>query len=205
MLTQDELDNLGVWDWDDDGFPPYWEQLRRYIFKRDGYRCKSCHKVFRDARKLDAHHITFRQDGGSDNPRNLATVCEPCHNQIHLSSGDEVNKRKTRIKHQTISHNIKFVISALLRDQETDYKTKKAKAIPEQKTHTPIVCKSFYDEAPTIPDSIKIGHTVIVKTKTGSRLGIVLGKDTTTNRISIKIRDENKKWIVISRTTDELE
>lgn len=87
-----DLDKLGVWDgWKQGKFPPYWEMLRRYIFRRDRYRCKRCHKFFRDARLLDFHHVVPKEIGGSDNPRNLATLCEKCHDLIHL--GDSLFER----------------------------------------------------------------------------------------------------------------
>ncbi len=75
-LTNQEIERIGVWG--SAKIPPYWEELRNYVFKRDGHRCSRCHKVFKD-KMLDAHHIIWRENGGSDNPKNLTTVCTPCH------------------------------------------------------------------------------------------------------------------------------
>lgn len=47
------------------------------IFARDGFRCTS--PGCRSRRHLQAHHIRFRSDGGSDDPSNLTTLCAACH------------------------------------------------------------------------------------------------------------------------------
>jgi hypothetical protein len=47
---------------------------------RDGYQCQHCGQ---SARKLEAHHLIFRADGGKDTLTNLLTLCERCHHQLH--------------------------------------------------------------------------------------------------------------------------
>lgn len=54
---------------------------RRTVLARDQHRCRKCHR----ARPLDVHHITARQDGGSDDLDNLATLCGPCHMEWHMA------------------------------------------------------------------------------------------------------------------------
>ena len=56
------------------------ENLRLACLMRDGYSCQQCGK--RSAR-LEAHHIVFRQHGGKDTLKNLLTLCERCHHQLH--------------------------------------------------------------------------------------------------------------------------
>ena len=77
------LDNLGIWPhWKDGIFPAYWDELRRHVFLRDGYRCASCGRRF-GGKDLDCHHVTPWQNGGTDNPRNLQTLCGVCHDVVH--------------------------------------------------------------------------------------------------------------------------
>jgi len=58
------------------------ENLRMAALMRDGYKCQSpgCrHKN----RRLEAHHIIHRKDGGKDTVLNLITLCDDCHDRVH--------------------------------------------------------------------------------------------------------------------------
>lgn len=55
------------------------------IFARDGFRCTS--PGCRSRRNLQAHHIRFRSDGGSDDPSNLTTLCAACHQFVLHGAG----------------------------------------------------------------------------------------------------------------------
>lgn len=61
---------------------PEWKQLRRQVLSRDRNRCQSCRIHRSYGRKLTAHHIVPRDQGGNDDLSNLITLCEPCHNTI---------------------------------------------------------------------------------------------------------------------------
>ena len=55
-----------------------WADLKREIFRRDGYVCVYCgHRG--NALTLHVDHIVPRSRGGSDDPGNLATACWPCN------------------------------------------------------------------------------------------------------------------------------
>lgn len=54
---------------------------REHALVRDKYTCQCCGK--KNCR-VEAHHIKFRSDGGSDTLENLITLCEDCHEAIHL-------------------------------------------------------------------------------------------------------------------------
>lgn len=70
-----------------------WEEISRAVKKRDGYRCQY-HRI-RGGKpcgvyapppfhgQLHAHHIHFKGKGGSDNPKNLVTLCHRHHNAMH--------------------------------------------------------------------------------------------------------------------------
>lgn len=56
------------------------ENLRLACLVRDDFQCKICSKK---NTKLEAHHIVPRNDGGKDTIKNLATLCDKCHDKLH--------------------------------------------------------------------------------------------------------------------------
>ncbi len=59
--------------------PESYEQLRKQVLRRDGWRCQSC-----GARSnLEVHHKEFRSQGGDDSEENLITLCAGCHSLVH--------------------------------------------------------------------------------------------------------------------------
>jgi HNH endonuclease len=66
-----------------------WKSLEFKIKARDGNKCLRCHK----RKNLTAHHLKPRASGGSDEPRNLVTLCAPCHNWVEV-----VDPKWTEIK-----------------------------------------------------------------------------------------------------------
>jgi 5-methylcytosine-specific restriction endonuclease McrA len=73
------FENLGWWwGWEQGVMPPYWDQLRLYVFSRDGYKCQKCNALFKET-QLECHHIVPKEEGGHDGARNLTTLCHGCH------------------------------------------------------------------------------------------------------------------------------
>ena len=56
-----------------------YEQLRKEVLRRDGWRCQSCGAMS----NLEVHHKAFRSQSGEDSERNLITLCSGCHAGIH--------------------------------------------------------------------------------------------------------------------------
>jgi hypothetical protein len=54
---------------------------RREVLARDGYRCRA--SGCESAHFLDVHHVIPREQGGTNDPANLITLCAPCHRLIH--------------------------------------------------------------------------------------------------------------------------
>ncbi|GAB7057357.1 hypothetical protein JCM16163A_41060 [Paenibacillus sp. YK5] len=54
-------------------------ELRQQILERDGKKCSKCSSK----QKLHVHHIVHREDGGSNEPDNLITLCDICHAEEH--------------------------------------------------------------------------------------------------------------------------
>ena len=81
------------------GFNYGYSSRRSAILHRDNYTCQCCGK--KNCR-LEVHHIIFRSNGGTDDERNLITLCEDCHKKIH--KGEIVLDRKPKkmnLKHAT--------------------------------------------------------------------------------------------------------
>lgn len=57
------------------------EEMRRKVWERDRYRCQECGiQVGRGpGLRPHTHHVVPKWLGGSDEERNLRTLCQPCH------------------------------------------------------------------------------------------------------------------------------
>ena len=62
------------------GFDYGYSSRREAVLNRDNYTCQCCGKKHV---RLEIHHIIFRCMGGTDDERNLITLCEKCHKLIH--------------------------------------------------------------------------------------------------------------------------
>jgi 5-methylcytosine-specific restriction endonuclease McrA len=58
-----------------------WAQIRIQTLFRDRFTCQACRNRLPN-KELSAHHILPRNEGGSDSPRNLITLCHPCHDAV---------------------------------------------------------------------------------------------------------------------------
>ena len=62
------------------GFDYGYASRREAVLHRDNYTCQCCGKKHA---RLEIHHIIFRSMGGTDDERNLITLCEKCHKAVH--------------------------------------------------------------------------------------------------------------------------
>ena len=56
-----------------------YQRMRRRILDARGWRCEACGV----AGRLELHHVTAVEDGGTDDPGNLRILCRPCHFDEH--------------------------------------------------------------------------------------------------------------------------
>ena len=58
-----------------------WPKLRAMVLERDGGRCSCCGADLspRPGWLVEVHHVVPRRLGGSEDPRNLKTLCSDCH------------------------------------------------------------------------------------------------------------------------------
>jgi len=65
-------------------YKQYWIRVRKEVFERDKYTCKSCHSH----RGLSVHHIIPRSElkDDIDDLENLVTLCYNCHDIIEMDN-----------------------------------------------------------------------------------------------------------------------
>lgn len=87
-----------------------YENIKAYVLNRDGYTCQYCKGKRKDS-KLEAHHIIFRSNGGSDEADNLITLCSKCHKDLHKGKitlkSSVVGKNKGTLKYATQMNSIR--------------------------------------------------------------------------------------------------
>jgi len=57
-----------------------WEKTKYNVVQRDGYRCTRCGA---NNIQLYVHHIIPLSEGGTNDPKNLTTLCENCYEKQH--------------------------------------------------------------------------------------------------------------------------
>ena len=74
--------------------PQYdYENVKAYVFDRDGYKCRICNTKAGTKRKdgtvvkMHAHHTLYKSKGATDNPDYMATVCDCCHSAENHAPG----------------------------------------------------------------------------------------------------------------------
>ena len=79
-----------------------WRKLKTDIIIRDNFTCQMCRTYFSyNLLALTAHHIISREDNGSDDPKNLITLCGRCHDIAEFEKLDY-----KQIKNYNKKHNI---------------------------------------------------------------------------------------------------
>jgi len=79
----------------------FWN-LREYILHRDNHKCQNPNCKNKDNQPiLEIHHIKYRNNGGTDVPNNLITLCNKCHTSPNHKDGKflyewQINKPKIR-------------------------------------------------------------------------------------------------------------
>lgn len=61
-----------------------WKIVRRLVLERDRRRCRRCGNRWR----LSPHHVKPRDQGGSNDPRNLITLCDACHDWAEIETAE---------------------------------------------------------------------------------------------------------------------
>lgn len=84
------------------------ENTKAMVLNRDNYTCQYCKGKHKDS-KLEAHHIVFRSQSGSDEQDNLITLCHTCHKDLHNGkiTLNLIGKKKGALKYATQMNSIR--------------------------------------------------------------------------------------------------
>jgi len=78
--------------------------VKAFVLDRDGHTCQYCKNKNKDPR-MHVHHIQEKSKGGSDQPNNLITLCNTCHDNLHKNkivlSTKHLKSVKNNLKHAT--------------------------------------------------------------------------------------------------------
>ena len=97
-----DFNHLGYWyGWSLGITPPYWDELREYVFKRDNYICTSCHTKTQNPH---CHHVMQKEFGGTDSARNLTTLCSSCHTDYQPIMPDDLFGTREQSAQEYIIH-----------------------------------------------------------------------------------------------------
>lgn len=84
--TIENLRQLALWAADANDYGERWVHIRETILHRDGYRCSLCGLQPDNLSALHVHHKvpfrTFRSQEEANQPSNLITLCERCHQRV---------------------------------------------------------------------------------------------------------------------------
>jgi len=69
---------------DENPLPENWHEIKLNVVFRDRFTCQMCGKKFK-FEELDAHHLKPRSEGGTNNIKNLITLCEDCHDVVEVN------------------------------------------------------------------------------------------------------------------------
>jgi uncharacterized protein YlaI len=64
----------------------HWDEIRQYVYQRDGFMCRACGKGVPEVKKLNAHHILLLRVSQTNDIRNLVTLCDECHKIIETKA-----------------------------------------------------------------------------------------------------------------------
>lgn len=83
-IKNPEVEGVAYQQGEQEGF----YNLREYILHRDGHKCQNPDCKNKDKNPiLMLHHIVFREQGGTDTPSNLITLCNKCHTPANHKKG----------------------------------------------------------------------------------------------------------------------
>ena len=83
---------------------------KSYVLNRDNYKCQNPKCKCKEKKpKLEVHHKIFKSNGGSDDEKNLITLCKSCHDGVHNGSVLLKSKgtKKGHLKHATQMNSIR--------------------------------------------------------------------------------------------------
>lgn len=121
LKNPDVLNNLSLYQ---KGINFGFANTKAYVLNRDNYKCQNPKCKCKDKKpKLEVHHIIFKSNGGSDDEKNLITLCKKCHDGVHDESVllKLKGKKKTQLKHATQMNSIRVQLLKKFPDAEETF------------------------------------------------------------------------------------
>lgn len=113
LMKNPSLMNKKVKHWGyQKGFNYGYSSRRSAILHRDNYTCQCCGK--KNCR-VEAHHIVFRSNGGTDDEENLITLCADCHKGVHAGIV-VLSKKPKKSKNLKYATHMSIIRSYLLQE-----------------------------------------------------------------------------------------
>ena len=105
MLANENIRHWGYQRGANYGF----ENTKAKVRFRDNYTCQYCKTKNKNV-TLEVHHIIFRSNGGSDDEKNLITLCHNCHEDLHNGKINPkfTGKIKSNLKYATQMNSIRI-------------------------------------------------------------------------------------------------
>ena len=81
-------------------YSPFWHEIRKLVYKRDGYLCQECGVHCHNDKKIQCHHIDY--DINNNELSNLMTLCSSCHAKTNFKRLDWIVRYTTRMSQKLI-------------------------------------------------------------------------------------------------------
>jgi len=90
----------------------FWN-VREYVIHRDNHTCQHCRGKKKD-KVLQVHHINGRNEGATDRPEELLTVCKTCHDEHHKGIDVIPKKNVRQFKAESFMSSVHWKLTELL-------------------------------------------------------------------------------------------
>lgn len=81
------------------GYGYKWTKLRQRILERDQYLCRVCYAQGRPTAANQVDHIIPKHLDGTDDPDNLQSICDECHEAKSKAERQERNTTRKRVRY----------------------------------------------------------------------------------------------------------
>lgn len=150
--------------------------------ERDGWECRFCGMTNEEHldeydRGVHAHHIIKESDNGADNPRNLITVCRPCHDILEETQADALSRLRNEHTNEDRVKELEMKV------QQLEEKNKQLR-----KNRVPV------DELEAAIEDMSLGRDARHKSISVETVTATLGYDCGVYTDSEQAREEYEEW-----------
>jgi 5-methylcytosine-specific restriction endonuclease McrA len=74
----------------------FWRELRKLVYRRDGWKCQECGCAFSGSKRPAAHHIDYNPN--NNELSNLISLCNRCHGKTNYKTDQWINYYKSKME-----------------------------------------------------------------------------------------------------------